>query len=54
MVPAIHKTVADFSTAFNVDIVCRCLPEFNVNSPETITATSALCACAHARASVPC
>ncbi len=48
----ILKSVADFSTALYLNIVCCCLSGFKVNPPLTVTAMSALCACACA--SVPC
>ncbi len=35
LIPAIYMTVADFSTAFYVDIICCCLPEFKVNPPQS-------------------
>ncbi len=48
LVPVIYKTVADFFTAFYVDIVCCCLPEFKVNLPQTVTVMSVLRTCARA------
>ncbi len=44
----------DISTALYSDFVCCCLPEFKVNPLQTVTAMSALRACACACASVPC
>ncbi len=35
-------------------LCCCCLPEFNVNPPQTVRVMSTLCACACTRASVPC